>query len=404
MKVAHVIGSLCSGGAERIAVNLCLELARLGHAVTMITVDAWCGGEWECKAVQAMAAQGIEVLNLGRKPGTGWRGLKVVARLAARLRRARFNIIHSHLLLADTVTSLATRIARVKGSRIITVHSSHESWGRTRALIMGKPFLAYCSNAAKTAGRHPSSETVVIPNGIELNIPPASDCDLEALRRDLGLNANDKVMISVGSIKQAKNYESAIKAFAMAASQTQAQYLIVGGGETASLMSSTNSCPTLSGVRFLGERNDVPRLLQLADCFFSASTYEGMPVAVLEALAGGLPCVLSPIAEHKEIGAGMAGCYFADSNAAEDLACALQAALAQPHDKSRLREARMPMLARYDIRTCAQSYADFYLRVLAANSSMFYPCHLVPSDGRTTVLPSEMIFKPSSTDTTVTGR
>lgn len=400
MKITHVIGSLCPGGAERVTVNLCCELSRLGHSVKMIAIDEWSGSPFECRAIEALQARGIQVLSLHRKPGTGWRGFHVVPRLAAEMRRAPSDIIHSHLLLAHTITSLAVRLGRSAVSHVATVHSSREPWGRSRSMLIGKPFLAYCSNAAQAAGRHSGKREAVIPNGIELNIPSRSSQGVEELRREFGLSQCCKIVISVGRLKQAKNYHAAIQAFCLAASRSQAHYLIIGGGEKASFMSLADSCPKPSRVLFLGERDDVSRLLQAADCYFSASEYEGMPVAVLEALAHGLPCVLSPIAEHMEIAAGLPGCHFSETNTAESLANALQSALARPHDKSGLREARMPMLACYDIRMCAQSYCDLYLRALGANP--FMPGHDAPVRGKSTAraFRPEALLHPSSPNTT----
>jgi len=112
-----------------------------------------------------------------------------------------------------------------------------------------------------------------------------------------------KVVIHVGNFKPAKDHETIINIAEIVTSKKKNIYfLLVGDG---ALMSHIQDLAAAKGlrrhVRFAGSRNDVPRLLLASDCFLFPSRREGLPGAVLEALAAGLPVVASDIAPIREI-------------------------------------------------------------------------------------------------------
>ena len=75
--------------------------------------------------------------------------------------------------------------------------------------------------------------------------------------------------------------------------------MCVGGGNKESIRQKVKKLEIIDDVLFLGSRNDVPDLLQAADIFLFPSIYEGLPGAVLEAQASGLPCIISDVISNE---------------------------------------------------------------------------------------------------------
>jgi glycosyltransferase involved in cell wall biosynthesis len=172
------------------------------------------------------------------------------------------------------------------------------------------------------------------------------------------------VVIAVGRICAQKNFEAAIDAIAILARKPCAKtlrYLFCGEGldkvrlETRAREFGINAC-----VQFLGNRTDIPALLEASDVFLSTSLYEGMPLTVLEALHAGLRCVLSSIDEHYEIAKTMPGCRFAPPNHPEEIAMALEAAVSESIWPSDLKHARATLLEKFSIEKCVASYLSLY--------------------------------------------
>jgi len=126
-----------------------------------------------------------------------------------------------------------------------------------------------------------------------------------SVRRELALPADSQVWIHVGRIDRAKNHLRLVRIFAMWLRRGGVgRLLIVGRGEEAAVRRVRGEIATLGlaeAALLLGERSDVPRLLQAADMMVYPSIREGLPGAVLEACAAGLPVLGSSIAGIQEI-------------------------------------------------------------------------------------------------------
>jgi glycosyltransferase involved in cell wall biosynthesis len=121
-------------------------------------------------------------------------------------------------------------------------------------------------------------------------------------------------------------------------------------------------------VHFLGVRTDVPDLLSASDLFLSTSTYEGMPLAVLEAMAASLPCLLSPLEEHREITDGIPSVELLTENSPECVAAGIRTATRNRPNRSELLSLRGPALEPFDIAHCASAYLALYQELRTARS------------------------------------
>nr|WP_302477037.1 glycosyltransferase [Ruegeria atlantica] len=122
------------------------------------------------------------------------------------------------------------------------------------------------------------------------------------MRAHLGVDGR-KVLIAVGAIIGQKAYDDLLIAYAQVSAQMpDTTLLIVGNAPDAdryeNLQTLAEELSINNQVRFLGLRQDVPNLLSAADLFVSASHWEGLPVSVLEAMANGVPCVVTDVGDN----------------------------------------------------------------------------------------------------------
>jgi len=166
----------------------------------------------------------------------------------------------------------------------------------------------------KTAG-------VVIPNGFEPagEVAAPRDPPVEPLR-----------VLSVGRLVRPKNVECILRALAVCDPSRVGSLTVCGGGRRLRrLRRLADRLGIAHRTRFLGPRDDVPRCMAEADVLVHASRFEGMPNVVLEAMAAGLPCVLSNIPAHRQLADGAP--MFFDPDRPEALAARLHE-LATRHD------------------------------------------------------------------------
>ncbi len=139
-------------------------------------------------------------------------------------------------------------------------------------------------------------ETEVIHNGVDQHkFTPSSADERRQLREKLDLPQDREIIISVGSLISRKDPQTLIKGFQK--SKLDATLVFLGDGPL------REECESLAAddVRFEGHVDNVSEYLQASDYFASASTSEGLPNCVMEALATGLPVCLSDIKPHLEL-------------------------------------------------------------------------------------------------------
>jgi glycosyltransferase involved in cell wall biosynthesis len=374
MKIGHVIPYLGSGGAETMACTLAREYALSGHSVEVIRLDKATGSSYEAMAVELLHEVGITTRTLDRKPGSSAFGLTVAARLWWLAQMKQFDVIHSHLGLSDTFAGLVRRFTPAPFEHVLTVHSTKEVRRSLSKFLCGCSTVVYCSRASEKGIKLRHHRSVIIPNGIPLERYRYSPSRRIALRAALGLSASAFVVISVGSMLNGKNYDCAIGGIAAdrnILTEADIHYLICGDGlERERLSIRVSELGLADRIHFLGVRTDVPDLLSAADLFLSTSLYEGMPLAVLEALAASLPCLLSPLEEHREIAEGMQFVELLGTNAPEAVARGLRTATRNRPERNDLLAMRGPALESFEIARCASAYLALYKELRMVRSGM----------------------------------
>lgn len=215
--------------------------------------------------------------------------------------------------------------------------------------------------------RLPPDTLSVIPNGIDLDEFQSDDDTVATLPPDVEIDPGSEIIISVASLTEQKGHVYLLEAFREILSEypEEVELLLVGDGELEDrLKDLSRSLKIDSSVHFLGNRNDVSRLLTLADLYVMPSLWEGQGMSLQEAMASGLPCVVSDIDTFDEfIDPGNNG-LLSRVKDPESLADQVLRVLRDDRLKNRLgRNARDTVKRRFDLDKVARQYESLFERL-----------------------------------------
>lgn len=209
---------------------------------------------------------------------------------------------------------------------------------------------------------------IVIPNGVELLPEDDHKADIvRQVRHELSLEADATLVLAVGRLTEQKGHSYLLQAIPdILAAHPGTVFAFAGEGPLHdSLMEQAKELTASESVRFLGLRRDVPRLLQAADIFVLPSLWEGMSMALLEAMGAGLPVVASKVEGTAElVSDGMDGLLVppADPDA---LASAIIRLLGDKELRTRLgRTARGKIAHDFSIEAMCEKYKEVFWRML----------------------------------------
>lgn len=338
MKVMHVIAGLSTGGAEMmlkrliesdpeaISSNIVISLTNLGQI-----------GE-------TLRAHGVSVYALGMSsildsPITLWRLVRLI-------RRYQPEIVQTWMYHADLLGGLAARLA---GCRAVV-------WGiRSTAIPQGALSVTYwlvrlcaicshtipnriicCAKSAEEAHLklgYAARKMVVIPNGYDFSAFDHQSNLRAAARHELKFDDNEIVIGAVGRFDALKDFHNFVDAaFRLSAKRPDVKYLMLGRNvewTNTTLRGWIENAGLSKHFKLLGEQHDVPYFLSAMDVFCLSSASEAFPNVVVEAMAMGLPCVVTRAGDAADIlGADRFVVPIKDSASLSDallLMCALDA-------------------------------------------------------------------------------
>jgi glycosyltransferase involved in cell wall biosynthesis len=362
MRVLHVINALSVGGAERFLLQLAPAQARRGCQPSILTLVE------PNPLADLCAARGVGYRCLGRKRLNDPR---LVADVWRALRDLRPDVVHTHLFYADTFGSVAARAAGVRAV-MSTQHSTQRgqlSWRRRAGIRTMARFahrvVAVSDAVRRSAAAHlgtPESLITVIPNGITLE---EWETAAAVSRVDLGIPEDALVVGCVGRVVEAKGYEAFLQVIARLADPRVCVLMVGDGPDRQRLENASTQLGLASTVRWLGFRQDVPRILKTLDVFAMPSLWEGHSVALLEAMAAGCACLVSDIPELAET-AGTAAARVRPGDLAA-MARTLQELLASPELRRDLGQAAKRIARNFSIDRAAERYLRVYQDLLRAS-------------------------------------
>jgi glycosyltransferase involved in cell wall biosynthesis len=350
------------GGAEAQVVLLARALSERGwqvHVVSMLEPGAF---------QSDLAEAGITLHSLGMKPGRAnpWGA----ARLAIILRSVRPMVLHCHMFHANLLGRLARLVFPVP-TVISTLHSMaessrHSADARWRDRIYGLTdslaghTVAVCD---AVGARHVEAGAVsprrlrVVPNGVDTRLFRPDDSRRSCLRRELGAG-DDFIWLAAGRLMWKKDYPALLRAAARLPGCT---LWIAGVGPLRDELHSLARDLAVT-VRWLGARDDMPRLMNAADALVLSSVVEGLPMVLLEAAASGLPCVSTDVGGARGIIANSKTGFLTPRQDSDALAGAMARLAGMPVEARRDmgQAARLAVMKQFDLQAVASQWEQLY--------------------------------------------
>lgn len=243
------------------------------------------------------------------KPGN----LEAYRKLKEIIDAGHYDIIHCHTPVGAALTRLAARASRKRGTKVIyTAHGFHFYKGAPLLNWMifypVERWLAHYTDTLITINKEDyeraksfkAGRVCYVPGvGVDLNKFNTQSVNREGKRRELGFTKDDFILLSVGELIPRKNHQLVLHALGLLQKQGKLgniQYVICGRGvKLDELKALAQELQIADHVHFLGYRNDISAICQASDLFVFMSKQEGLPVAMMEAMACGLPVICSDI-------------------------------------------------------------------------------------------------------------
>jgi len=383
--VVRVIARLNIGGPAQQAILLTAGLDRARFATTLVTgVVGHAEGDFT-DAARARGVTPVVIPELGRaiRPA---RDLTALIKLIRLFRALRPDIVHTHTAKAGTLGRLAARLARIP----VKIHTFHGhvlegyfSRPVTRAFLEVERRLACTTDRLVTVSPRLKAQLLamgigrpeqvdVVPLGLDLErfrrARPASP----ALRPSLGLTGDMPLLGIVGRLVPIKDHATLFQALARLHDEGPAVHLVVigDGEERARLEELAGRLGLGSRIHFLGWRVDLETILKELDVVICASRNEGTPVALIEAMAAGIPVLstdvggVADLVTHEETG------WLVPSGDPDAMASAIRRLLSDRILGARLAAAgQVAALDRHDVARLISRVEALYADVLAKKQS-----------------------------------
>lgn len=254
------------------------------------------------------------------------------------LQKEKFSAVHCHTPIGGALARLAGRKFRKKGLRVIyTAHGFHFYSGAPLVNWLlyypAEYFLSWFTDVQITINQEDYNRAMHFHAGKVVRIPGVGiDSremekktlkDRKQFRASLGVEEGDFCILSVGELDANKNHETVLRAL-KEMDRKGIRYLICGKGELEQeLQMKILEYGLEDTVKLLGYRNDAPAVYEAADAFVFPSHREGLSVALMEAMAKGLPAVASRIRGNVDLIVDEKGGLLANSHSAPEFARAI---------------------------------------------------------------------------------
>lgn len=285
IRACHVLGELRPSGAERMLAVAAEEFVRAGCRCDILALGGRAG-----PYASALREVGYEVHH-----GCSQRRIDYLRKLWQHVGRDRYDVVHLHM---ERMSFWLAMGCRARGLRVVrSVHSLYPYRGRLRwyrlvqrALLrrLGVVQVAVSDAVAAHEARRLRNPCVVVENWLDVaGFEPVTERERVLVRAELQLPADRLVLVAVGNCAPVKNHEFLIEALAHLPEAT-----LLHLGQEAGAGERELAAARGVSMHFLGARADVARLLAAGDVYVTSSLVEGAGIALLEALARGLPAVL----------------------------------------------------------------------------------------------------------------
>ena len=360
IRVLIVIKGLGRGGAEQLLVSAAPHLNRERFEYEVAYVLPWKDAlkpELERSGVRAHCLDG------GR--GMGW-----ILRLRNLVRSGSIDLVHAHLPFA----AIGARVA--VGGRLPIVYTEHNVWPRYHRATYWGNALTFPRNRHVFAVSDEVRRSIRYPRSLRgLRMPPVETLhhglDLSAVdrwagadgvRRELGIPPDAPLVGAIGNLKPMKGQEHLLRAASLVRKQIpDARFVLVGlGPREAELRRQADALGLDGTVTFTGFREDAPRIAAALDVYVQPSEAEGLPIALLEAMALRRAVVATSVGGTPEVIRGPEEGVLVPPRDPEALAGSILALLGDPQRRRDMGEAAEHRARGFDIRRAVRRIEEVY--------------------------------------------
>jgi glycosyltransferase involved in cell wall biosynthesis len=360
--ILHAIDTSGPGGAETVFLSLAtgLDPARY-RSYAVIKSEGWVAEQLRKAGMRPFFANVRGSFNL-----------RYLYQLVRIVRRHKIDIIQSHLFGSNVYCSLAGLICRVP---VISVFhgavdvnpSSRLLRAKFSILRRGSTRIVYVSHSLGAAisknGMLDTHAAQVIYNGVDTDVfQPRPD---RSIRQQLGLADSDIVIGCMGNIRRPKGYDVLLHAAAQLVSHSPQYKFLIAGDASGRLYEELLQLRARLGltqhVFFLGFRADVAGVLNNFDVFLLSSTSEGFSIATIEAMACGLPVVVTRSGGPEEIVTDREDGLLVDPASPAQIAAALESIATNAALRRQLgHRARATVIAKFSLAAMLRAYEKLY--------------------------------------------
>jgi glycosyltransferase involved in cell wall biosynthesis len=365
-RVLLLIKGLGRGGAEQLLVSSAPYLDRESYHYEVAYLLAWkdaLGG--------ALEARGLPVHCLRGGRGLGWAG-----RLRGLVRRRGIDLIHCH----SPLPAVGARSAL--GRRVLHVYTEHNVWSRyhratywaNAATLPRSQHVFAVSDHVRDSIRYPRPlrfrpmpPVETLYHGLDPAAMERWHAAPDGVRAELGIPADAPMAVTVANFKAHKGHEFLLEAARRVRRQVpEVRFVLVGTGQLEESVRRRAADLDLDGTLvFAGFREDAPRVAAAGDVFVLPSLHEGLSIALVEAMALGLPSVVTAVGGQPEvIEDGVQGLLVPPRDAAA-LARGVAALLVDSPRRERMGQAARLRAAEFDIRKSVRRTEAVYGELLA---------------------------------------
>ena len=367
-KVLWLTKGLGRGGAERLIVDSASLLDRDLFDLHIAYVLPY-----KSDLADEARSTGSTVTCLGGSGKMRW-----LSRLARLLRDQRFDIVHTHAPLP----AVAARLLGRRG-RACFVHTEHNLWSRYRAPTRALNAVTYRRNAAVIAVSdgvrdsignrwlHSTTRPETVIHGLRPGRMHVGSDARDRARERLGFDTSVPLIGTVGNLTPKKDHATLLRAFrSLTTTLPGSRLVVIGSGPLEQdIRDLVEDLGIADAVSLLGKRADVDQLLPAFDVFTLSSKFEGLPIALLEAMSARVACVATAAGGIPEVIADEATGLLVPVGDDAALAAGLHRVLSDGDLRVRLGNAAAEVASQCDLTAAVKRHEELYHGLLASRGA-----------------------------------